>query len=59
MAVLGLCAEDRMVEYEAVNLLPDLEASVLFDDVLIPGMEDAFISGIDDWWGSFIADMCL
>ncbi|MDR1471489.1 MAG: hypothetical protein LBS75_03110 [Synergistaceae bacterium] len=59
MAVLGLCAADRMVDHEAVNLLPDLEAAVLFADVLIPCMEDAFVSGIEDWWGNFIADMCL
>ncbi|MDR1915396.1 MAG: hypothetical protein LBQ58_02355 [Synergistaceae bacterium] len=59
MAVLGLDIADRMVQHEAVNMLPDLEEAVLCDDVLVPCLEESFISGIDDWWGSFIADMCL
>ena len=59
MAVLGLSERDRMVMYSCVDLLPDLEYDVFCSEVLIPVIEESFVSGIDDWWPIFVADMCL
>jgi hypothetical protein len=59
MALLGLSERERMLEYECIELLPDLEESVLFVDVLVPDLEESFVSGIDDWWGDFVSDMFL
>ena len=59
MALLGLSKRERMLEYDSVDLLPDLEESVFFGDVLIPDLEDAFVLGMDDWWGDFVSDMYL
>jgi hypothetical protein len=59
MAVLGLSERERMVEYNCVNLLPGLENDVFASEVIFPVIEESFISGMDDWWASFIADMCL
>jgi hypothetical protein len=59
MAVLGLPMRDRMVEYDCINLLPDLEDDVFAEDVILPAIEESFSSGLDDWWAVFIADVCL
>lgn len=59
MALLSLAEKDRMVEYDCVDLLPDLEEDVFFDDVIITDLEDTFTSGLDDWWGGFVSDMYL
>ncbi|MDR0764303.1 MAG: hypothetical protein LBE65_01765 [Synergistaceae bacterium] len=59
MAVLGLSKHDRMIEYNCIDLLPDLEDDVLSCDVIIPAIEESFSMGLDDWWPSFVADMCL
>lgn len=59
MAVLGLSERERMLEYDSVELLPDLEEAVFFVDVIIPDLEESFVSGLDDWWGAFVADMYL
>jgi hypothetical protein len=59
MAVLGLTEENRMVEYECVELLPGLENDVFCSDVETPSIEESFESGFDDWWANFMADMCL
>ena len=59
MALLGMPDRERMVEYDCIELLPDLEESVLFVDVIIPDLEESFVSGLDDWWGNFVADMYL
>ena len=59
MPVLGLPPSERMLEYDSIDLLPDLEESVLFVDVLIPDLEDSFELGMEDWWGDFVADMYL
>ena len=59
MSVLGLPQQERMLEYDSIDLLPDLEESVFFGDVLIPDLEDSFLLGLDDWWGDFVADMYL
>ena len=59
MALLGLQAGDRMLEYECIDLLPDLEEDGFFVDTVIPDLEESFVSGLDDWWGDFISDMCL
>ncbi|MDR0654326.1 MAG: hypothetical protein LBG12_13615 [Synergistaceae bacterium] len=60
MAVLGLSKQDRMIEYNCIDLLPDLENDVLgSEDVTIPGIEESFILGLEDWWPGFVTDMCL
>jgi hypothetical protein len=59
MALLGLSERDRMIEYGCIELLPDLEDDVFCADVIIPCIEEAFSSGIDDWWPNFVADTCL
>lgn len=59
MPILGLLPRERMLEYDCIDLLPDLEESVLFVDVLIPDLEDSFELGMEDWWGDFVADMHL
>ena len=59
MALLGVSERDRMVIYSCIELLPDLECDVFCTDVIIPMIEESFVSGIDDWWPGFIADMCL
>ncbi|MDR3254086.1 MAG: hypothetical protein LBT31_00780 [Synergistaceae bacterium] len=59
MALLGMADRDRNVEYDCVDLLPDLEEDVLFVDVLVPGIEEAYTLGIDEWWGEFICEMFL
>ncbi|MDR3332064.1 MAG: hypothetical protein LBT08_05490 [Synergistaceae bacterium] len=55
MAVLGMSKGDRMLEYECIELLPDLEEDVFFVDILIPDLEESYVAGLDDWWGDFIA----
>ena len=59
MALLGMCVKERIVDYDSLLLLPGLEENVLFDDIIIPDLDESFTAGIDDWWGGFIADMCL
>jgi hypothetical protein len=59
MAVLGLSERDRMVMYNSVDLLPDLEGDVFCSEVIFSVIEESFVSGIDDWWPGFVADMCL
>jgi hypothetical protein len=48
-----------MVEYNCIDLLPDLEDDVLGSDVIIPAIEESFIMGLEDWWPGFVTDMCL
>jgi hypothetical protein len=48
-----------MLGYDSIDLLPDLEEDVFFDDSTIVDIEESFLSGIDDWWGGFVADMYL
>jgi hypothetical protein len=50
---------DRVASYHCVELLPELEDDVLGADVIIPAIDESFVSGIDDWWPNFVADMCL
>ena len=59
MAVLSLPQRDRMVMYSCIDLLPDLECDVYSFEVNYTVIEESFISGLDDWWPSFIADMTL
>jgi hypothetical protein len=59
MALLGMADRDRNIEYDCVDLLPDLEEDVLFVDVLVPDLEESFVSGIDEWWSEFVSDMFL
>ena len=59
MVVLSLPERDRMVMYSCVDLLPDLECDVYSAETFIPVIEESFVSGIDDWWPGFVADMCL
>ena len=60
MAVLGLSERDRMIIYSCVDdLLPGLENDVFCSEVILPVIEESFISGIEDWWPGFVADMCL
>lgn len=59
VALLGLRERDRMLEYDSIELLPDLEEDVLFVDLTISDLEDTFTSGLDDWWGGFTEDMFL
>ncbi len=59
MALLSLPNSARMLEYDAVDLLPDLEEDVFFEDVVIVDLEEAFTVGLDDWWGGFVSDMYL
>ena len=51
--------KERIVDYDCILLLPGLEEGILFTDMIIPDLEESFSAGIDDWWGGFIADMCL
>jgi hypothetical protein len=50
---------DKNIEYDCVDLLPDLEEDVLFVDVLVPDIEESFCSGLDEWWAEFVSDMFL
>jgi hypothetical protein len=59
MALLGLSERERMTEYNCIELLPGLEEDVFCADVIIPSIDESFSSGWDDWWASFVADMCL
>ena len=59
MALLGLKDNEKIVEYECIDLLPDLEEDVIFWDVLIPDLEESYASGMDDWWAGFVADLFL
>ncbi|MDR2780781.1 MAG: hypothetical protein LBB28_06620 [Synergistaceae bacterium] len=59
MALLGLSERERMTEYNCIELLPELEEDVFCVDVIIPPIDESFVSGLDDWWANFVADMCL
>lgn len=59
MALLTLGAGERMVEYDCVDLLPDLEEDVYFEDTAVIGIEDAYTSAIDEWWPGFVSDLYL
>lgn len=59
MALLNLSRQDRMLDYRCVDLLPELEEDVFFDDTLILSLEESFMSGIDGWWSDFISDLSL
>jgi hypothetical protein len=59
MALIGMATKDKMLEYECIGLLPGLEEDVLFVDVLITDSEDSFVSGLEEWWPSFVSDMFL
>jgi hypothetical protein len=48
-----------MLEYECIDLLPDLEEDVLFVDVLVSDPEESYVSGMEDWWPGFVSDMFL
>jgi hypothetical protein len=48
-----------MIEYDCIDLLPDLEEDVLFVDVLASDLEESYASGLEDWWPSFVSDMFL
>lgn len=57
MANLGLAQRERMLEYECIDLLPDLEEDVLFIDTVIPDLEESYVLGMEDWWPDFVFDM--
>lgn len=59
MALLSLSESEIMTEFVSVGLLPGLEEDVLYDDVIIVDLEEAYTAGIDDWWGGFVSDMYL
>ena len=59
MAVLSLHQRDRMLMYNCIDLLPDLECDIFSCEVSFTVIEESFVSGIDEWWPGFIADMCL
>jgi hypothetical protein len=59
MALLGMAERERMLEYSCIDLLPDLEESVLFVDVLVPDIEESYVLGMEDWWDDFVSDMFL
>jgi hypothetical protein len=59
MALINMAVRDRMLEYESIGLLPALEEDVLFVDVVIPGAEESFVSGLDEWWPGFVSDVFL
>ncbi len=59
MALLSLPNNARMLEYDSVDLLPDLVEDVFFEDVTIVDIEEAYTVGLDDWWGGFVSDMYL
>jgi hypothetical protein len=46
-----------MLEYECIDLLPDLEEDVLFIDTVIPDLEESYVLGMEDWWPDFVFDM--
>lgn len=59
MALLCLPARERELEYQSVDLLPDLEEDVLYDDVMIVSLGTSYEDGMDDWWDGFISDSFL
>jgi hypothetical protein len=59
MALLGLSEREKMTEYNCIELLPGLEEDVFSVDVIVPSIDESFVSGWDDWWANFVADMCL
>ena len=61
MAMLGLSERDRngLYMFGCIELLPALENEVFCSEVEIPVVEESFVSGIDDWWPGFVADVCL
>jgi hypothetical protein len=59
MSLLGLPERDRIAEYSCIELLPELEEDVFSVDVIVPSIDESFVSGWDDWWANFVADMCL
>jgi|GEM_PF-5682863 len=59
MALLGVSPRERMLDYGGIEMLPDLVEDVFFVDALVLDLEESFVSGIEDWWGEFISDMCL
>lgn len=56
MALLTLSARERELEYQCVDLLPDLEVDVYYEDVLLVSLGDAYSDGMDDWWDGFVSD---
>ncbi|MDR3353885.1 MAG: hypothetical protein LBO21_02460 [Synergistaceae bacterium] len=55
MAVLGISEKERLLTFNSIDLLPDLEEEVFFDDIVIPDLVESYECGMDDWWGDFIA----
>ncbi|GHV28712.1 hypothetical protein FACS1894167_06520 [Synergistales bacterium] len=56
MALLQMREADRMLEYDCIQMLPDLEDDVLSVDIIIPCLEDSFVFGMEDWWDDFVSD---
>ena len=59
MALFGLSKRARMLEYDCIDLLPELEEDVQFVDIVIPDLEESFCAGLDEWWDGFVSDMYL
>ena len=59
MYVWGLTGAEKILETEAISLLPDLEEDVLFEDSLFLSEEESFTASLDEWWGDFIFDISM
>ena len=59
VALLYMPERERMTSYNGIELLSGLEDDVFCSEVVIPAIDEAFVSGIDDWWPNFVADMYL
>jgi hypothetical protein len=59
MALLRLPENVRMLGFDCIALLPDLEEDVFFEDTMIVDLEESFVAGLDDWWSGFVTDMYL
>lgn len=59
MYVCGFTEEEKIMDREGIELLPDLTEDVLFEDLLVIDTEEDYTAGMDEWWSDFISDMFL
>lgn len=59
MHVWGFTEEEKILDREGIELLPDLAEDVLFEDLLVIDIEEGYTAGMDEWWSGFISDMFL
>ena len=59
VVLLYMPERERMTSYTGIELLSGLADDVFCSEIVIPAIDEAFVSGIDDWWPNFVADMYL